>query len=76
MKTSRLGPRAVMASVGLSHVKTSGREKDHETNKFLANCHRRTRTKEERDRLGIKSGKTTLATGATTDEARALEVLS
>ena len=81
MKTSRLGPRAVMASVGLSHVKTSGREKDHETNKFLANCHRRTRsgrtrTKEERDRLGIKSGKTTLATGAKTDEARALEVLS
>ena len=53
MKTSRLGPRAVMASVGLSHVKTSGREKDHETNKFLANCHRRTptegRKREERE---------------------------
>ena len=31
---------APSASVGLSHVKTSGGEKDHETNKFLANCHR------------------------------------
>ena len=48
-----IGPRlpvrvrpCVRLPVGLSHVKTSGRarggERDHETNKFLANCHRRT----------------------------------
>ena len=42
----RVRPR-VRVPVGLSHVKTSGRagggERDHETNKFLANCHRRKR---------------------------------
>ena len=35
-------------AVGLSHVKTRRGEKDHETNKFLANCHRRTTQREGR----------------------------
>ena len=42
----RVRPR-VRLPVGLSHVNPSGRagggERDHETNKFLANCHRRKR---------------------------------
>ena len=63
----------VMASVGLSHVKTSGRAGGRAEEKeimkpisfWLTVTDGRTRTEEERDRLGIKSGKTTLAIGAT-----------
>ena len=65
----------VMASVGLSHVKTSGREKDHETNKFLANCHRRADADGRGERpFGNKEREDDF--GHRCDEERALEVLS